>query len=147
MKEAAEKSEQIHKAINAIEDRLKTLEEEKEELRKYQHLDKKRRVLEHTVFTKDLDEVRTKVASLEAKNEEKDSSLKVYRNEMRTCGDEIQKYENELRDAKMKVMQLEDEKRQVLAEQQEHTHRLTQLDLAIQDAETENEQVWHLISL
>ena len=76
MKDAVEKTEQTAKAIANIEERLKTLEEEKEDLKKYQHYDKKRRMLEHTVFTKDLDEVRNKVLTLEQKREDKDATLK-----------------------------------------------------------------------
>ena len=83
MKETGEKSEQIHKAIGNIEDRLKKLEEEKEDLKKYQQLDKQRRMLEHTVFSKDLDQAREKVLDLEAKREQKDIDLKgTYQN----CG-------------------------------------------------------------
>ncbi|GAV04905.1 hypothetical protein RvY_15108 [Ramazzottius varieornatus] len=140
MKEATEKTEQTAKAIANIEERLKTLEEEKEDLKKYQHYDKKRRMLEHTVFTKDLDEVRNKVLTLEQKREEKDATLKGLRKEMREHGDEIQKSEKLLRDAKAKVSQLNEEKRQLAQELDEHQRRLTQLELSIKDTDTEDQQ-------
>ncbi|OQV23478.1 Structural maintenance of chromosomes protein 3 [Hypsibius exemplaris] len=139
MKETGEKSEQIHKAIGNIEERLKTLEEEKEDLKKYQHLDKKRRMLEHTVFSKDLEQAREKVIELEEKRENKDAALKGLRKEMRDYGDEIQKFEKALREAKSKVTQHEEEKQQVIQELEEHHHRQTQLELAIKDAEGDDE--------
>ena len=59
---------------------------------------------------------------------------------MRDFGDEIQKFEKALREAKSKVTQHEEEKQQVLQELDEHLHRQTQLDLAIKDAENDDEQ-------
>lgn len=44
-----------------IEERLKELDEEKEELRKYQQLDKQRRSLEYTIFEKELLDARQKL--------------------------------------------------------------------------------------
>lgn len=44
---------QIEEVVAFIEERLKELDEEKEELRKYQALDKKRRALEYTIYDKE----------------------------------------------------------------------------------------------
>ena len=44
--------------LSTMEERLSTLEEEKEELKSYQELDKMRRSLEYTIHDKDLRETR-----------------------------------------------------------------------------------------
>jgi structural maintenance of chromosome 3 (chondroitin sulfate proteoglycan 6) len=44
-----------------IEERLKELDEEKEELQKYQQLDKERRTLEYTIFDKELADAKEKL--------------------------------------------------------------------------------------
>lgn len=48
------KRKQIDQVVHYLEERLRELDEEKEELRKYQQLDKQRRSLEYTIFDKEL---------------------------------------------------------------------------------------------
>ena len=55
------KREKIEEMLGYIEERLATLEEEKEELRAYQDLDKMRRSLEYTIHDKELRETRSKL--------------------------------------------------------------------------------------
>lgn len=52
---------QIIEVVQYIEERLKELDEEKEELKKYQQLDKQRRSLEYTIFEKELLDARQKL--------------------------------------------------------------------------------------
>lgn len=47
--------------VQYIEERLKELDEEKEELKKYQQLDKQRRSLQYTIFEKELLDARQKL--------------------------------------------------------------------------------------
>lgn len=44
-----------------MDERLKELDEEKEELRKYQQLDKQRKSLEYTIYDKELHDARQKL--------------------------------------------------------------------------------------
>ena len=55
------KREKIEEMLGYIEERLATLEEEKEELRAYQDLDKMRRSLEYTIHDKELRDTRYKL--------------------------------------------------------------------------------------
>ncbi len=50
---AAGRKEKIVDVLGYIETRLKELEAEKEELRKYQKLDRARRAIEYTIHTRD----------------------------------------------------------------------------------------------
>jgi structural maintenance of chromosome 3 (chondroitin sulfate proteoglycan 6) len=50
----AGRREKIEEMLRYIETRLKELEDEKEELKAYQELDRERRALEYTLYTKEL---------------------------------------------------------------------------------------------
>ncbi|KAK4852358.1 hypothetical protein QYF36_023256 [Acer negundo] len=55
-------TEQIIQVVKYLDERLKELDEEKEELRKYQQLDKQRKSLEYTIYDKELHDARQKLA-------------------------------------------------------------------------------------
>ena len=55
------KREKIEEMLGYIEERLSTLEEEKEELKAYQEWDKMRRSLEYTIHDKELRDTREKL--------------------------------------------------------------------------------------
>ena len=58
--ETNNKREKIQEVISHIEGRLEELEEEKEELKAYQQLDREHRALEYTLYNKELQKVREK---------------------------------------------------------------------------------------
>lgn len=61
LKDTEGKREKIQDLLKYIEERLQTLEEEKEELKEYQKFDKKRRSLEYTIYDHELKEARKKL--------------------------------------------------------------------------------------
>lgn len=58
------KVEKIKEFLHTIEERLSTLEEEKEELKQYQHYDKIRRTLEYIIHEVELNENKKKLADV-----------------------------------------------------------------------------------
>lgn len=58
------KRKQIIQVVQYLDERLKELDEEKEELRKYQQLDKQRKSLEYTIYDKELQDARQKLAEV-----------------------------------------------------------------------------------
>lgn len=60
------KREKIEEMLGYIEERLSTLEEEKEELKAYQEWDKMRRSLEYTIHDKELRDTREKLEMVSA---------------------------------------------------------------------------------
>lgn len=58
------KRKQIIQVVQYLDERLKELDEEKEELRKYQQLDKQRKSLEFTIYDKELHDARQKLAEV-----------------------------------------------------------------------------------
>lgn len=55
------KRKQIIEVVHYLDERLRELDEEKEELRKYQQLDKQRKSLEYTIYDKELHDTREKL--------------------------------------------------------------------------------------
>jgi hypothetical protein len=60
----ANKGKQIDQVVHYLEERLRELDEEKEELKKYQQLDKQRRSLEYTILDHELNDARNELASV-----------------------------------------------------------------------------------
>jgi structural maintenance of chromosome 3 (chondroitin sulfate proteoglycan 6) len=60
----ANKRKQIDQVVRYLEERLRELDEEKEELKKYQQLDKQRRSLEYTILDHELNDARNELASV-----------------------------------------------------------------------------------
>ena len=58
------KREKIEEMLGYIEERLQTLEEEKEELKAYQEWDKMRRSLEYTIHDKELRDTKDKLETV-----------------------------------------------------------------------------------
>jgi structural maintenance of chromosome 3 (chondroitin sulfate proteoglycan 6) len=61
---AANKRKQIDQVVHYLEERLRELDEEKEELKKYQQLDKQKRSLEYTILDHELNDARNELASV-----------------------------------------------------------------------------------
>ena len=61
MKNSEAKQAKITEMLTYIEERLSTLEEEKEELKAFQDLDKMRRSLEYTIHDKEMRSIREKL--------------------------------------------------------------------------------------
>ncbi|CAB4313569.1 unnamed protein product [Prunus armeniaca] len=79
MQETGNKRRQIIQVVQYLDERLKELDEEKEELRKYQQLDKQRKSLEYTIYDKELQDARQKLAEVEdARNKVSETSTKMY---------------------------------------------------------------------
>lgn len=58
------KKEKIEESLAYIEERLKELENEKDELKEYQELDRERRALEYTIYDKELNEAQDKLSEV-----------------------------------------------------------------------------------
>ncbi|KAH6774821.1 Structural maintenance of chromosomes family protein [Perilla frutescens var. frutescens] len=59
------KRKQIIQVVQYLDDRLRELDEEKEELKKYQQLDRQRKSLEYTIYEKELHDAKQQLAKIE----------------------------------------------------------------------------------
>lgn len=64
MQDTGNKRKQIIQVVQYLDERLKELDEEKEELRKYQQLDKQRKSLEYAIFNKEVQDAQLKLAEV-----------------------------------------------------------------------------------
>jgi structural maintenance of chromosome 3 (chondroitin sulfate proteoglycan 6) len=69
LEETGSKREKIDEVLVFLDERLAELEKEKEELKGYQEHDRSRRVLEYTIYSKELTDINQKLQDLEGKHE------------------------------------------------------------------------------
>ncbi|XP_009133908.1 structural maintenance of chromosomes protein 3 isoform X2 [Brassica rapa] len=79
MQDTGIKRSHIIQAVQYLDEKLRELDEEKEELRKYQQLDKQRKSLEYTIYEKELHDTREKLEQTEdERTKASEESTKMY---------------------------------------------------------------------
>ncbi|KAM3835201.1 structural maintenance of chromosomes protein 3 isoform 2-T2 [Vipera latastei] len=137
MKETEGKREKINELLKYIEERLHTLEEEKEELAQYQKWDKMRRALEYTIYNQELNETRAKLDELSAKRETNGEKSRQLRDAQQDARDKMEEIERQVRELKTKISAMKEEKEQLSAERQEQIKQRTKLELKAKDLQDE----------
>lgn len=111
------KREKINELLKYIEERLHTLEDEKEELAQYQKWDKMRRALEYTIYNQELNETRAKLDEVTCSHVDQRSSCSLtvwlltvllacsfqLSSKRETCGDKSRLLRDAQQDARDKV--------------------------------------------
>jgi structural maintenance of chromosome 3 (chondroitin sulfate proteoglycan 6) len=105
--------------LKTIEDRLSTLEEEKEELKEYQKWDKKRRALEYTIHDRELNETKKKLEELEVKRKRSGEGSEAFRTRLREAEKNAKQASRELKEIRQQVSQAKDEKQGIQMELQQ----------------------------
>lgn len=115
MQETDSKREKIDDYLKFIGERLAELEEEKEELKGFQEKDRERRCLEHTIYSRDRDEVAKKLLELEALTSGgmNNEALKDQENEFSKQEERLQSIESGIDQLKQQMKYYETEKKQV----------------------------------
>jgi structural maintenance of chromosome 3 (chondroitin sulfate proteoglycan 6) len=136
--------------LKTIEDRLKTLEDEKEELKEYQKWDRMRRSLEYTIHDRELKETRKKLhevnliwmyrklsklflLQMEQQRKNSGESQEKLRNKLQKSQENAKLAMKELKDVKQKVSACKEEKETYQAESQQMIKEKTKLELTKQD--------------
>lgn len=137
LKETESKREKIEEFLKTIEDRLATLEEEKEELKEYQKYDKMRRALEYTIHDKDLQDTRKKLSEMENKRKNSGEEAERLRNALQEAQESAKNASKELKDTKVKESAAKEERDVLNAELQQQTKEKTRLEFVIKDLKDE----------
>lgn len=133
MQETGNKRKQIIQVVQYLDERLKELDEEKEELRKYQQLDKQRKSLEYTIYDKELHDARQKLGEVEqARNKVSETSAKMY-NSVLDAHERSKDLDKMLKDLTKEVQGLNKEKEAVEKRQTEAIKKQTELELDVKD--------------
>uniref|UniRef100_A0A6B2ELJ6 Structural maintenance of chromosomes protein n=1 Tax=Phlebotomus kandelakii TaxID=1109342 RepID=A0A6B2ELJ6_9DIPT len=133
LKETEGKVEKITEFLITIEDRLKTLEEEKEELKEYQKWDKARRTLEYIIHETELKETKKQLEDLEHQRRTSGDKQKQLLQEVQKAQDKIKGIQKVLKDAKKEVTKAKEDRSVLTAEQQQLLKEKAKLDLTIGD--------------
>ncbi|XP_051883481.1 LOW QUALITY PROTEIN: structural maintenance of chromosomes protein 3 [Pristis pectinata] len=137
MKETEGKREKINELLKYIEERLHTLEDEKEELAQYQKWDKMRRALEYTIYNQELNETRAKLDELSAKRETSGEKSRQLRDAQQEARDKMEDIERVARELRAKISSMKEEKEQLTHERQEQIKQRTKLELRAKDLQDE----------
>uniref|UniRef100_A0A1B0CNW5 Structural maintenance of chromosomes protein n=1 Tax=Lutzomyia longipalpis TaxID=7200 RepID=A0A1B0CNW5_LUTLO len=133
LRETEGKVEKITEFLTTIEDRLKTLEEEKEELKEYQKWDKARRTLEYIIYETELKDTKKQLEDLEQQRRSSGDKQKQLLQEVQKAQEKIKGIQKNLKDAKKEVTAAKEDRSVLSAEQQQLLREKTKLDLTIND--------------
>ncbi|VDK78790.1 unnamed protein product [Litomosoides sigmodontis] len=133
LRETNAKSEKIETLLAFIEERLKTLEEEKEDLKEYQKWDKMKRSIEYMIYDNELKEARKKLDKLAEQREEMNTRQSKVTNDLLNAQNRALQASAEQRKLEARFKGMREEKEALLAEQTERVQRKTELELLIND--------------
>uniref|UniRef100_A0A0E0G0Q7 SMC hinge domain-containing protein n=1 Tax=Oryza nivara TaxID=4536 RepID=A0A0E0G0Q7_ORYNI len=94
---AANKRKQIDQVVHYLEERLRELDEEKEEMKKYQQLDKQRRSLEYTILDHELNDTRNELALMDDNRRKISERMSHADNEVVDVREKIRSFEKEIK--------------------------------------------------
>lgn len=125
--------------LKYLEERLQTLEGEKEELREYQKWDKMRRSLEYTIYNHELEDARKKKKELETRRETSSVVTEKLRENLQVYVDKIKDLGKDLREVKTKIQSQKDEKEALQHDLTTSLKEKTRLELRLRDLTDEVE--------
>ncbi|XP_050138758.1 structural maintenance of chromosomes protein 3-like [Malus sylvestris] len=135
MQETGNKIKQIVQVVQYLDERLKELDEEKEELRQYQQFDKQRKSLEYTIYDKELQDARQKLAEVEdARNKVSETSTKMY-NTVLDAHEKSKDLDKILKDLTKELQALNKDKEAIEMQRTEAIKKRTELQLDVNDLE------------
>ncbi|KAL1348062.1 hypothetical protein AAHE18_07G051900 [Arachis hypogaea] len=133
MQETGNKRKQIIQVVQYLDERLKELDEEKEELRKYQQLDKQRKSLEYAIYSKEVQDAQQKLMEIEeARAKVSETSAKKY-NDVLDAHEKIKDLENTLKDVAKELQNSNKEKESIEKRRTKALKKHTELELDVKD--------------
>ncbi|KAK7320513.1 hypothetical protein VNO77_30059 [Canavalia gladiata] len=133
MQETGNKRKQIIQVVQYLDERLKELDEEKEELRKYQQLDKQRKSLEYAIYSKEVQDAQQKLTEIEdARAKVSETSAKKY-NDVLDAHEKSKDLENTLKDVTKELQNFNKEKEVIEKRRTEALKKHTELELDVKD--------------
>ncbi|KAK3277828.1 Structural maintenance of chromosomes protein 3 [Cymbomonas tetramitiformis] len=126
---------QIEETIADIDSRLGELNEERDELVKYQELDKKRRSVEYTIYEKELSEARAKLEEVEqARHKASQKAESIHENAL-DVHDQQKNIEKQLKEADRDLEKSKTERTSVAKEKKEAVKHLAQIEYDVKEME------------
>lgn len=133
LKETEGKLEKIVEFLRTIEERLGTLEEEKEELRQYQQLDKNRRALEYVIHDNELRDTNNKLEELQRQRATSGSEQGKLGNDLQRAQDEIKTLAKKSKETRKALISAKEERDHLSNDHQYLIKEKAKLDLIVKD--------------
>jgi len=135
LKDTENKRDKIDDLIKYIEDRLGTLESEKEELKQYQKWDKERRCLEYTIHDKELRETREKLEQIELSRANESERVSELHEAVQEASAAVEKTNQLVKSVQDKIELSKIDKDQLQEEKQNQVKDKSKLELQVKDLE------------
>ncbi|XP_063943501.1 structural maintenance of chromosomes protein 3-like [Daucus carota subsp. sativus] len=133
MQETGNKRNQNVQVVQYLDERLKELDDEKAELKKYNELDKQRKSLEYTIYDIELHDAKQKQAEIEdARKKVSEASAKVYNNVL-DAHEKFKELDKAYKDFTKEIQKLNKEKESVEKQRIEALRKQAQLHLDDKD--------------
>ncbi|KAL1827786.1 hypothetical protein DCAR_0206984 [Daucus carota subsp. sativus] len=133
MQETGSKRNQNVQVVQYLDERLKELDDEKAELKKYNELDKQRKSLEYTIYDIELHDAKQKQAEIEdARKKVSEASAKVYNNVL-DAHEKFKELDKAYKDFTKEIQKLNKEKESVEKQRIEALRKQAQLHLDDKD--------------
>ncbi|VAH23637.1 unnamed protein product [Triticum turgidum subsp. durum] len=133
MQETANKRKQIDQVVRYLEERLRELDEEKEELKKYQQLDKQRRSLEYTILDHELNDARNELASMDDNRRQISERMSQADNEVVELRERVKSLEKEIKASTKGINETKSEKEDAEKKRTEALKVVSQIELDLRD--------------
>nr|XP_043631457.1 structural maintenance of chromosomes protein 3 [Erigeron canadensis] len=135
MQDTGNKRNQIIQVVQYLDERLRELDEEKAELKKYQQLDKQRKSLEYTIYDKELNDAKRELAEVdEERNAISEELIRKYNSSIDE-EEEVKKLEKLFKDLTREVQGLTREKEAIEKQRTEAIKKHTAVELDVTDLE------------
>ncbi|KVI08018.1 RecF/RecN/SMC [Cynara cardunculus var. scolymus] len=133
--EERNKRNQIIQVVQYLDERLRELDEEKAELKKYQQLDKQRKSLEYTIYDKELNEARRELTEVdEERNAISEELVRKYNSSVDE-EEEVKRLDKSFKDLTREVQGLSREKETIEKQRTEAIKKHTEVELDVTDLE------------
>jgi structural maintenance of chromosome 3 (chondroitin sulfate proteoglycan 6) len=133
MAETESKKAKIAEVLAYINERLKELESEKEELKEYQQLDRERRALEYCIFDHELKETEAKLNEIESNRQEEAENFSEDHMKTIEAQENLKNAEKSLKNLITEQQKLTRERDFLQEEKQEYLKARARLELEIAD--------------
>ncbi|KAF4321801.1 hypothetical protein JM18_003926 [Phytophthora kernoviae] len=125
--------DKIQEVVRYIEERLSELEEEKEELKEYQQLDREQRALEYTMHDKELQKVREELEALDRQQQQESAMSTDLHEQLMHVRAEISRIESNHRTKKQDLAQLVEDKKDQESERKELMEARYKLEMEVEE--------------
>ncbi len=130
------KRKKIDETLGYITEKLEELQQEKEELRDYQRLDKQRRAIQYNIYDKELTEALQRLETIESERHRETSKANTIYEQALTAREELRDTEKKLKNLTTKVQSYSRDKDNLMEEKQEYIKQKANLQLKIKDEES-----------